>query len=322
MYNHDADEIWNITNNCVSEIRKIQKIIIENKKQGYDSTEELKSVYRLVKEVIPKLYINGNIHVSYEFIIRAILDCENALPKETIMDAKIEFDATNINEKLPFSKEPQQILDYIVSMTRRYLCLRYSCRDKPTDINLLCLENECQNSSNKVKKICDNLEIDSRVLTIYPGYFSQKKLFNGNGFHMFNIVKLYDKKYIVDCSYKQFFSLRQNSLDRLGIVMLANCKAGIFMTMNDSRKMTAEKILKNGWVEFDQENAKNYFDGFTLSFRNGLYYEQTNDFSYETDYTKKDYIRFLSGLDNQLNYEAEECLGFQKRPLKDYKIKF
>ena len=35
-----------------------------------------------------------------------------------------------------------------------------------------------------------------------------------------------------------------------------------------------EKIVKDGFVELTEHNFKHYLDGFTLSFRNGLFYEQ------------------------------------------------
>ena len=56
---------------------------------------------------------------------------------------------------------------------------------------------------------------------------------------------------------------------------------------------------------------------FTVSFRNGLYYENTNDFSFTAPYSVEDYVKFLHGENSQLNIEGEENLGYQRRPLKD-----
>ena len=67
----------------------------------------------------------------------------------------------------------------------------------------------------------------------------------------------------------------------------------------------------------DNITGKCYFDGFALSFRNGHFYEQTNDFSYTTFYTLDDYKRFLDGEDNQINHESNYTLKLQSIPIKD-----
>ena len=61
------------------------------------------------------------------------------------------------------------------------------------------------------------------------------------------------------------------------------------------------------------ENLKNYLDGFTLSFRNGLYYEGQENKDFTVSYSCDDYYDFLNGLDSQVNYEDLECLGEQRK---------
>jgi hypothetical protein len=147
-------------------------------------------------------------------------------------------------------------------------------------------------------------------------------LYNGAGYHYFNIVTISDKKYLVDCTYKQFFKTDKASLERLGIPLFCPPYPGTFMLLDEKRKEVAKTILKQGWIEATDENLKCYFDGFTISFRNGLYYENLGKISYDTDYTVEDYIRFIKGSDSQLKHENEECLGFQRKPLEDYTLKF
>ena len=75
-------------------------------------------------------------------------------------------------------------------------------------------------------------------------------------------------------------------------------------------------MLKDGFILLNEEVLKNYLDGFAISYRNGLYYEETNNFSFTTSYTPKQYIDFLKGNDNQLNYEKRSHLGFQQKVLQ------
>ena len=184
------------------------------------------------------------------------------------------------------------------------------------------MENKCLDASNKVKELCNELNIECYTIPIYPGYQKEANLMNGCGFHFFNIIKLGNKYYLVDTTYSQFFLIKQNHLERIGIPNSAGCKLGTFMTLNNDRKEIATKILKDGYIELDEDIFKNYLDGFTLSFRNGLYYEQTQDFSFTTEYTKDDYIRFLDGDDNQINHEEKQLLGLQKKPLSKIHLPF
>ena len=100
------------------------------------------------------------------------------------------------------------------------------------------------------------------------------------------------------------------------------CKAGVYMLMTEDSKKIANELLSNGYIEINEETLKIYLDPFAISFRNGLYYEQTQDFSYTTDYDADDYMEFLWGNDNQLNYEDQNCLGYQNRPLKNPNMNF
>lgn len=235
-----------------------------------------------------------HMHPSYSYLRDEIIRCEYRLNRDFIVNSTPSFDFFD-NKNPEQCLDDESILDYIVHEVRRYLVLTYTCnRRRPTDINRLDFTDDCLDASNKVKALCDQLWLEADIVGIYPGYLEDAKLYNGNGFHMFCVVKIGQAHYLVDCTYRQFFTLRQNFLERLGIVDLAGCKAGVFMTMDDERCRVADKILRDGWIKPEGDVLKHYLDGFTISFRNGLYYEQTGDFSYTTSYNVDDYIRFLS----------------------------
>lgn len=87
----------------------------------------------------------------------------------------------------------------------------------------------------------------------------KKKL--GESKHSVSLVSIDDKKFIVDCAYKQFFSLLNN--DNYGDINL-KC-AGMFMLRNEESRKVAEQILKYGFIEATPENLKTYMDGFILA---------------------------------------------------------
>ena len=84
----------------------------------------------------------------------------------------------------------------------------------------------------------------------------------------------------------------------------------------------ALSILKSGWIRATDENFKHYLDGFTLSFRNGLYYEWLGQVDYSVGYTASDYLEFLNGDDLMTNYEPEDGLGKQEGTLTNKKLRF
>lgn len=112
-------------------------------------------------------------------------------------------------------------------------------------------------------------------------------LFNGRGYHFFNILKINGNYYLVDCTYKQFFLLRKCLLERIGIPYLSGCYPGVFMCLTEKRKNTAEQIIQNGYIPLTDDIFKDYMDGFLLSWRNGTFYEETKDCSYTTPYMPK-----------------------------------
>lgn len=93
------------------------------------------------------------------------------------------------------------------------------------------------------------------------------------------------------------------------------------MIKNESYKKIAQHLINFGWIEATEENLKAYFDGFAISFRNGIYYEDMKDIIFKTDYQAKDYISFLNGDGSQLEKEPVISLGRQMRPLKSYNNK-
>ena len=180
----------------------------------------------------------------------------------------------------------------------------------------------CSKASDIVDEISLTLGAKSRSIIIYPGFKKNSGITNELNFHYFNIVIIDGKKYIVDCSYRQFFLLADNCIDRLGIMHFTGISAGRAMLMDDKRKEVAIKILKDGYIEATEENIKAYLDGFAISFRNALFYEETNDFSYTTPYTALDYIHFFEGSDSQVDHESRDTLGLQLKLLKKPDMNF
>lgn len=310
-----------LVNLAKEHINIIENMYFIGRQQGsYEAV--IKNIYSFVKTIAPNYYHNNQMSRIYFEVVRKIISYEQIFPSEYIIDLTPKFDMNN-NSKITNKSEPIDILNYLVNETRKLLVLEQSWdTEKNIDIKDLILINKCKDASDIVKDLCDALNIESYVLMINPGYNKLDSLYNGDGFHYCVIVKLEDKYYLIDCTYSQFFLTKYNFLERLGIVGLSGCDLGIFMTMTESRNKVATKILEDGWIELTETTIKDYFDGFTISYRNGLYYEDTLDFSYTTEYTVDDYKRFILRSDWQTRHEKRRCLGYQREPLKNHNLSF
>lgn len=279
----------------------------------------IEDLYNYVKNISLELYRKDeHFQENYCAISSGIFQCERLLPKEFIMNTTVDCNSTIVP---PSENKQELILQYIVNEARMFLLSkdRYSNFPSLENINLV---SECIPTSLFIENICKSINIECKVIKLFPAFTNVPTLFKESKKHYFVIVTIDDKDYLVDCTYAQFFRIDRCILNRLGIVRLSGCNCGIFMTIYEQRRKVAETILKNGWIELSDENMKAYLDGFTLSYRNGLYYEATNDFSYTTDYSADDYKRFLFTDDNQLNYEIKGHLGCQNKPLNNPTLSF
>lgn len=287
------------------------------------SLELLKELYNYVKNISYEFYEEGyGFSFGYKKIKNYILSAEASIPINFILENKPIIKESNSKTILD-SKNNQEVLTDLVSNVRNKLLQKINPLFlKRTTLEQCDLSNFCKQSSLYVKKYCQKKHLKEQQITIEPGFVKNSGLLNGDGTHTFNIVSVNHKKFIVDCSYSQFFLISKNLLERIGIPYLASSYVGIFMTMTESRRIVAEKILRDGWIEFTPQVLKDYLDGFALFYRNGLYYEKTKDFTYTTTYTGEDYLNFLNGKDNQLNYESQLVLGYQIYPLENPNLNF
>ena len=188
--------------------------------------------------------------------------------------------------------------------------------NKNINFNNLDLTNYCSVACDYILNICKSLNIKGIKIKIIPGFSDKYQLYYGGRNHYFIILDINNNKYLLDSTYSQFFLLKRNIIDRIGIINLSGCDAGIFMNMDKNRKLVSNKILQDGFIRLDEDTLKQYLDGFAISYRNGLYYENTNDYSYTTNYSAKDYENFLKGLDSQITHEKISYLGYQRKPSK------
>lgn len=287
---------------------------------------EVEKVYKMMKKTAAYYYNDLGVNFLYDLMKKRVLLCESILGVTSITDVSTNFFLENekyIGKTLSDFKETQDILDFIVWLTRKNIFERFRrVYGEGFNFDDIDLTNECLTVSVYIELLCKKYGIECLTIKILPAYTDRIKLYDGNGYHYFNLIIINSDYYLMDCTYKQFFKMDENLFERMGVLGLNGVSVGAYMNVDHRREKVAKDILKNGWIKADKENMKNYFDGFTLSFRNGLYYEIKGDINYSVDYSIDDYKRFIWGDDDLFKHEPYYGLGVQTSPLEDYKLDF
>ena len=82
--------------------------------------------------------------------------------------------------------------------------------------------------------------------------------------HYFSIATIDSKKYIIDLSYRQFFTLTNSNVKEDGVDIQLNPL--IFMLQTSNKRNVLEQMLKYGFIEATPENLKNYTESIITTF--------------------------------------------------------
>ncbi len=301
-------------------IRTYKKLIAESD----NKVELLDELYREYKKRAPEYFDGKEFDLYWSIYFGMLCSLVKDMPLEYIIDASV----ASLKKPLLASKQLngnnwqdydiEDILDYLVYYARCQISNHCTIES----YNNMDIEGKCKKSSKIVDKKASKMQLNHQLVRIDPGFLYDSSLFNGYGFHYYNLIEHQSRNYLIDISYKQFFKKNRCSLERLGMPFYFPPFAGAFMVMDDKKRKVAETLLRRGWIELTDETYKAYLDGFAMSYRNGLYYEEKGCVVYETDYTIDDYKKFLAGVDNQVNHEGKDGLGYQLRPLKNPEMRF
>lgn len=298
------------------------RTIINNGRNEKKVKETLIDMYIFLKEIAPVFCKKLDYSANYYFRLleKDAFDIEQIVHNFYIMPTSPTFTYSKEKTEKPNTDDSEIILDWLVHKARQRRSERVIW-SKEWTIEHLSFENECVSLSKEIKEICLENDIECEIKRINPGFEKTARLYDGVKFHDFCIVTLYGEKYLVDCTYRQFFLLQRNCLECIGIPYMSGANPGIFMSQNEERKNVASTVLQRGWVPLTGQYVKHYFDGFALSFRNGHFYEDTKDLSFTTPYDADDYMRFLNGEDTQVNHEGVKALSLQRVSCRNDYIK-
>jgi hypothetical protein len=267
------------------------KRIIMAKKDVPGGMEEIRqvmnTVYKYFKKVIPEADFNDKRLVEIFSLERLLSDKYLPLENEPIYDPNSELD---VPSTITTEEDCVKMMECIVHNTRKRLREWH-------DLKKDSLEKHCIDSSWKVQDVCAELDVEQTT-------FQCSESLSTGCFRCFNVVSFdlpngETKYYLVDCTYRQFFTYAGVFLERTGLPLNEGPSMGAYMMMDEERKRIAEEILTKGFIEFTPEVIKAYFDAFIFAGRNGLYYDSLgkrnlNKEDYEPHYTCDDYIYALN----------------------------
>lgn len=194
-------------------------------------------------------------------------------------------------KKIESEPDAEQAMDYLVHHTRKKIA-------KFNDLKTSTLSKHCIDTSYDFEKICQ----ENNINTIHFGV--NQDLSNGM-FHHFSIARfsLSDgtyKQYLVDCTYRQFFTKAKSNPKRIGVMRgpAKGCSIGSYMMMTPKRKEIAETILQKGYIEANSEVLKEYFDAIIYSGRDKSFYDENgldylNQYDVIPKFTLKEYLQKL-----------------------------
>ena len=161
----------------------------------------------------------------------------------------------------------EEKLTSVVQKERKYLMKNF-------DLVHESLAGECEDSTARVILDCTSKGFENAM------FLSPNRYLGGEG-HNCTIASLNGKSYLIDCTYRQFFTKSQ-VYSKAG---KEHHHCGMYMIADENRKNVAEQILKYGWIEATPENLKAYMDGYEMAKR--------KSFS-ETEISAEEYLKMLS----------------------------
>lgn len=296
-------ELFEVYQRRMFSLREIDDII--NYSNGF---------YKGLKEIANYYYPNEDIPFNYRYLARELVLFERFLPADSVFSFQ-NHDFSKVLEKPISLQKEEAVLDYLVDQTRNYLFDEVSVDRSYFSYETYDLQDKCAKSVDFLIKCASKMGIKWRRFVIEPCFKRNSGIMDGG--HVSLIIKINHKTYLVDCTYSQFCTAVRCNLNRIGVPLFAGSAPGAFMQYDSFHKDVALTLLNRGWIEYTDETLKAYLDGFLLSFRNGLFYERTEDFSFIANYTASDYRNFFYGDDDLFQHEKKEELGFQLKPLSN-----
>ena len=110
--------------------------------------------------------------------------------------------------------------------------------------------------------------------------------------------KIVPKSYIIDCTYRQFFSIKYNVISRY---FNTKPEAGFFINQDKEEIKFAKELLKNGFIELTPHTLEMYLKPFYSMM---VDIEKTDEI--DKEFKKIDLIHYLKNKQDEFDFDKEE----------------
>ena len=241
--------------------------------------------------------------------------------KINVMD-NVDMDIINDIEEKCFNNESltqnevDYYLNYIVYQTRVLLSSK-----KNKDVNNYSFNFMCDTAQSMIARYFDRLNIN------YNPVQTQKAISSDILGHSFLVadflVNNEIKSYIIDPSYNQFFSVNgcmENNFKVVNGILVKTPDLGYFALKSDENVQNViKKLLRCGFMELDEDNAKVYGDLFYKTKTGSVNYFNSN-----LEMSGSIYIKAFKKCYDKLTYTSEDLdeMGLSLYDFKKNSIKF
>lgn len=126
--------------------------------------------------------------------------------------------------------------------------------------------------------------------------------------------KIINKSYIIDCTYRQFFTLPFNVVTRY---FSGTPHPGFFIDANEDEIKFAKELLENGFVEATKENIEKYCKPFFAT-----NFKMKDVKNIDKEFSKLDILNILENKTEKFDYDEEEFAngGYNLSIVKNSKL--
>lgn len=199
-------------NTLAKEMERFQYEELSSHMQINYYIEKMNIFYDELKRLSHENYDGSNISQDYKNTVSLLTDIEWYAPLHYICNVKDGFiHSENI------------VTEIINSACKKAM---YGYLDKKFDYTGYCGEVACE-----IKILCKKKGIDHQTIIINPlfdkmSYSPFEDLLGDSVRHFASLIQLNNKKYLVDPTYRQFFMINQNNINRIGVPYLNSCNPG------------------------------------------------------------------------------------------------
>lgn len=255
---------------------------------------------KFVIDTLPKIYNISSIHLSkaHAHLGRAI---RNNKVEEKLVDGITE-------------EESETILKWVLGNTREALG-KDSIRKGEENLQDASMQGACGHSQAIIGTQLKDLLLETSTNNVHSSIAEGvSHAYSVAIFPIKNVNKVFYKPYLIDATFRQFFQRYWQehpfaSYNRFLPPYNDTPRAGYFLSLTKEGRAFSETLLRDGFIELNERNAKIYGDAFVLETRGVEYYGKLpTQKDFKVDILGEEYMREMLSNKEELDIDSRDEL--------------